>query len=128
MHALIIEDEGVVASVIEDALRNCGFSSFDIAPSAHAAIVAAALRRPDIITSDVRLKPGCGMATVETISQGSAIPTIFITGHGREVEKRLPNYSVIDKPFSVQKLTAAVAFVMLEKFGGAVEKRAQPEG
>lgn len=114
MHALIIEDESAVANVIEDVLRECGFTTFDVAPSAHSAIIAAALQRPDIITSDVQLKPGCGIATVETISQASAIPTVFITGHVADVMRRLPNYRVIDKPFTVRTLTAAVASAMLE--------------
>ena len=115
MHALIIEDERAVANVIEDVLRECGFTSFDVAPSAHSAVIAAALRRPDIITSDVLLKPGCGIATVETISQAAAIPTVFITGHTQDVMRRLPNYRVIvDKPFTVRTLTAAVASAMLE--------------
>ena len=117
MHALIIEDENVVANVIEDVLRECGFTSFDVAPSAHSAIIAAALRRPDIITSDVKLKPGCGIATVETISQSSAIPTVFITGHATSYMRRLSNYRVIDKPFTVTTLTAAVASAMLEMSG-----------
>lgn len=114
MHALIIEDESVVATTIEEFLRECGFTSFDVAPSAHSAIVAAALRRPDMITSDVQLKPGCGIATVETISQGSTIPTIFITGNPEKVTRRLPSYRVIDKPFSRTALIAAAASAMLE--------------
>jgi len=126
MHALIIEDESMVASVIEHVLRECGFTSFDVAPSAHAAIIAAALRRPDIITSDVALKPGCGITTVETIAQGSAIPTVFITVHGANVMRRLPNYRVIDKPFSVRALTAAVASAMMEVSGDVIGKRHSP--
>lgn len=113
MHALIIEDESEVADVIEDVLRDCGFTSFDVAPSAHSAVIAAALRRPDMITSDVLLKPGCGITTVETISQASAIPTVFITGHAPDVLRRLPNYRVIEKPFTIRTLTAAVASAML---------------
>lgn len=126
MHALIIEDESMVASVIEAVLRECGFTTFDVAPSAHSAIIAAALRRPDFITSDVRLKPGCGIATVETISQGSAVPTVFITGHAANVMRRLPNTRVIDKPFSVRMLTAAVASAMLEASGDVIGKRHSP--
>lgn len=103
MHALIIEDESAVASVIEDVLRECGFTSFDVAPSAHSAVIAAALRRPDLITSDVQLKPGCGIATVETISQAAAIPTVFITGHVPDVMQRLPHYRVIDKPSRLER-------------------------
>lgn len=123
MHALIIEDERMVARVIEDVLRECGFTSFDVAASAHTALIAAAFRRPDIITSDVELKPGCGIATVESISQGAAIPTVFITGHGANVTQRLPNYRVIDKPFTVTTLIAAVASAMLQVPGQRGGKR-----
>lgn len=119
MHALIIEDESMVASVIEDTLRQCGFVTFDVAPSAHDAIVAAALRRPDIITSDVRLKSGSGIDTVETIAGGTSIPTVFVTGHPADVEQRLPNYRVVAKPFTPGALTAAVASAMLEASGHA---------
>ena len=121
MHALIIEDEELVAAFIEDVLRQCGFTSFDIAPSAHEAIVAAALRRPDIITSDVQLKPGSGIDTVESISQGSAIPTVFVTAYVANVEQRLPNYRVVNKPFSATDLTAAVASAMLEASSDAAQ-------
>ena len=114
MHALIIEDESAVASVIQEALLECGFTSFDVTPSAHSAVIAAALRKPDLITSDVLLKPGCGITTVETISQAAAIPTVFITAHSADVVRRLPHYRVIEKPFTVTTLTAAVASAMLE--------------
>lgn len=60
MHALIIEDESMIAIAIEDALRTCGFTSFDIAVSADEAVTAAALRCPDLITADVQLRPAAG--------------------------------------------------------------------
>lgn len=41
MHALIIEDEALIAMAIEDALRGCGFTSFDVAASAQVAVAAA---------------------------------------------------------------------------------------
>ena len=44
VHALIIEDEFMIATVIEYVLRDCGFDSFDIAVSSEAAIAAAARR------------------------------------------------------------------------------------
>lgn len=48
MHALIIEDESMIAIAVEDALRDCGFTSFDVAVSANEAATAAALRCPDL--------------------------------------------------------------------------------
>ena len=58
MHALIIEDEFLIAMAIEGALRDCGFDTFDIAHSMQTAIDAASRRCPDLITTDVQLIQG----------------------------------------------------------------------
>lgn len=112
MHALIIEDEFMIAMTIEDVLRDCGFNSFDIVASNEGAIAAATRRCPDLITADVELRPGCGIAAVEEICRDSPIPVIFITGNASEVRKRLPEHPVLNKPFSKAKLIAAVAVAL----------------
>ena len=38
MHALIIEDDHMTATVIEFVLRECGFDSFDVESSSEGAI------------------------------------------------------------------------------------------
>jgi CheY-like chemotaxis protein len=102
---------------IEDVLRGCGFTSFDIAPTAQIAIDAATRRSPDLITSDVQLQPGCGISAVETIAKGPPVPVVFITGNSAEVIKRLPQHPVLTKPFSETALVAAVAGAMLDVSG-----------
>jgi DNA-binding response OmpR family regulator len=114
MHALIIEDEPLIAMEIEDILRDIGYTSFAFAVSAREATDAAASRCPDLITSDVQLKPGNGMDAVEEICGSSAIPVIFITGNPGDVRERLPRYHVLRKPFGVADLEAAVEFVTSE--------------
>ena len=109
MHALIIEDEFLIAMVIEDILRDIGFTTFDIAPSAEVAIEAAKRRCPDLITSDVRLKPGCGISAVMTICERVAIPVIFITGNVADAKRRLPTCRALSKPFSLEQLSSEVA-------------------
>ena len=109
MHALIIEDESLIAMAIEDVLRGLGFITFDIAPSPEMAIEAAAHRCPDLITSDVQLTPGCGISTVITICERVAIPVIFITGNVEDVKRRLPTCRALSKPFSADQLTSEVA-------------------
>ena len=109
MHALIIEDESIIAMEIEEILRDNGFTSIDVAPSPATAIAAAVQRRPDLITSDVQLKPGCGIATVSAICENSAVPVVFITGNMSEVVRKLSAYRIISKPFSAARLSAAVA-------------------
>lgn len=108
MHALIIEDEQLIAMAIENVLKTCGFKTFDFAVSAQAAIDAASQRCPDLITSDVRLDPGCGIEAVRSICSSAKIPVIFVTGNGADAILRSPQHPVIDKPFSVEALTAAV--------------------
>jgi DNA-binding response OmpR family regulator len=108
VHALIIEDESMIAMAIEDILRDVGFITFDFAPSPAAAIEAASLRCPELITSDVQLNPGCGITTVLTICEKVSIPVIFVTGNIGDVMRRLPGSYALSKPFSVKQLAAAV--------------------
>ena len=109
MHALIIEDEMLIATVIEFVLRNCGFNSFDVASSCDAAIAAASRKRPDLITADMRLEAGTGLEAITAICPEASIPVIFITGSATEIRDQILDYPVLNKPFSEQTLTYAVA-------------------
>ena len=108
MHALIIEDEAIIAMAIEDALRDCGCSSFAFACDMASAVEAARLRCPDLITADVQLAPGCGIDAVETICAKRRIPVIFITGTPRAVEQRVPNHIIVHKPFNPAQIAEAL--------------------
>ena len=96
MHALIIEDESMIAIAIEDALRGCGFTSFDVAVSADEAVMAAARKCPDLITADVELRPGCGITAVQSICSENPIPVLFITGSPGKVRMRMPGHALIE--------------------------------
>jgi DNA-binding response OmpR family regulator len=112
MHALIIEDESLIAMSIEDALRACGFASFDFAVSTDEAVAAAARKCPDLITADVELRPGCGITTVQSICSEQRIPVIFITGSPGEVRIRMPGHLLVEKPFSAAHVMDAAKLIM----------------
>ena len=112
MHALIIEDECLIALAIEDCLRDCGFTSFDFAVSTDAAVAAATRRCPDLITADVKLAPGCGIDAVQSICSELPIPVLFITGSPAEVRMRMPSHALIQKPFSTDAVTAGIRLVL----------------
>jgi DNA-binding NtrC family response regulator len=108
VHALIIEDESLIALAIEEALRDCGFISFDLAVSADDAVAAATRRCPDLITADVELRPGCGIDAVQSICSEMPIPVLFITGSPTQVRMRMPQHSLVEKPFSPDDITDAI--------------------
>jgi two-component system, response regulator PdtaR len=108
MHALIIEDEPLIALLIEDQLRAIGCLSIDFAVTEADAVAAAERRCPDLITADVRLASGCGIAAVEAICGTRKIPVVFVTANGRDVHQRMAGAVVVDKPFMAADLSRAL--------------------
>ena len=117
MHALIIEDESLIAMAIEDALRSCGFTSFDVAVSAQDAVTAAADKCPDLITADVELRPGCGISAVQSICSAQPIPVVFVTGSPGEVRIRMPGHALVEKPFDADHMMKVIKLTMDNKNG-----------
>ena len=107
-HVLIIEDEPLVAMAIEIALEEAGATSFDIAENEQDAVIAARRRRPEVITSDVKLKAGTGPLAVQAIraEQGDT-PVIFVTGSPEECQPCDPPGIVLTKPFNASHLIDA---------------------
>jgi DNA-binding response OmpR family regulator len=108
MHALIIEDEPLIAMAIEDALRSVGYATFDFAVDAEEAVAAARARCPDLITSDVVLTASSGLDAIEAICGASSLPVVFITGNESDVHARFPGARVVGKPFSTADVLIAV--------------------
>jgi CheY-like chemotaxis protein len=109
MHALIIEDEPLIALMIEDQLRGLGYTSVDFAVTEQEAIAAARRRCPNLVTSDVCLAAGSGITAVAEICNGRSIPVVFITATGSDVREHVRNPIVVEKPFGRADLERAVA-------------------
>ena len=108
-HALIIEDEMMIALSLEHLLRGLGFCTFDFAADAASALVCARKHRPDMITADGRINGGTGMEAVDQITDTlGAIPVVYVTGNPKFIVGRGP---VVAKPFSSETLGAACARV-----------------
>ena len=108
MHALIIEDQKLFAMLVEDELRELGYTSFDVADTEDAAIEAAALRRPDLITADQRLASGLGVSAIRAICAHRQIPFVFITSYRDEVREQFPDAVLVGKPFWPPTLRHAI--------------------
>ena len=112
MHAYIIEDEYLIGRSLQDMLEDLGFTQFSFARSEDAAIMGANQSNIDLLTADVRLLPGDGVKAVETICAERNIPVIFITAYRQELEERMPEAVVLQKPVKPDELAESVRKVL----------------
>jgi CheY-like chemotaxis protein len=78
---LIVENEALVASYIEEVLGESGFRVAGIAASAPEALSLAAESRPSLALVDIRLTgPLDGIELACQLRQRFAVPAIFLTG------------------------------------------------
>lgn len=107
-HVLIIEDEPFIAMAIQEMLEEEGATSFAFAVTQAEAIEAATERRPELITSDVRLIEGTGPRAVAQIHERlGPVPVIFITATPGQCEPCDPPGVVLGKPVRQQALREA---------------------
>ncbi len=109
MHALIIEQDYWIILMIEDVLRELGFTSFDSAASVEVAILSADRNCPDLITADLRLDTGTGVEAVRRICSEAPVPVVFITATPWELEAHEKERVIVPKPFDSAGLKAGVA-------------------
>jgi CheY-like chemotaxis protein len=98
---LIIEDEPMIAMLLQDLLEDAGATSFSFAATEQDAVALALERRPAVITSDIRLLQGTGPGAVAQINHEiGSIPVVFITANTEVCDRSGPLTSVLSKPFS----------------------------
>lgn len=111
---LIIEDEAMIAWMVESLFEDMGFTRITVVATGEAAVAAATRSEPGLIVSDVNLGAGMdGIAAVAAIRDGWAIPTLFVTAYGSsETEARIareaPGAGLLSKPINPAELRARV--------------------
>jgi two-component system, response regulator PdtaR len=107
LHALVIEDELLIALDIEQQLKELGFATVDVATSEMEAIDLAQKRCPDLITADVELREGNGISAIRKIcARRGQVPVIYITSR-LDLLELVPDSIVVQKPFAMGKLRQA---------------------
>ena len=106
-HALVIEDEWLIAEYVGSLAEQAGATSVDFAENEADAIAAAKRRVPAIILSDVQIRAGTGPNAVEAIHREfGPIPVIFITGTPEECHPCAPPAVVLGKPIRQEEILA----------------------
>lgn len=109
MRALIIEPQIFTSFMIEDALRDAGYTSIEMVTTEEEAVASAAAQPPDLVTAAVELHRGSGIRAVERIRSKLSVPVLFITQQIKQVRARNPKAPVVKKPFAAAHLPPAIA-------------------
>lgn len=102
LRVLVIEDESLVAMLVEDMLDQLGCAVVASVSDAQQALDSAARSEVDFALLDVNLRGRPSYAVAEALA-ARAVPFMFMSGYGA-VEERWRNRPVIQKPFELDRL------------------------
>jgi two-component system, response regulator PdtaR len=112
LRILVIEDDTLIGMLFADTLEGMGHTVCAIAVNEDEAIAAAREHSPDLMIVDAKLVHGSGISAVDEIVAWGFIPHVFVTGDKPSVVEIRPDAVVIEKPFRVAELAAAVRRAM----------------
>ncbi len=120
---LVVEDEPMVAEVVERYLRRDGYD-VHVAHDGAAALQLFEREAPDLIVLDLMLPGVDGMEVARQVRAQGETPVIMLTARGEEVDKlvglELGADDYVTKPFSPRELSARVKAV-LRRTGRSVQ-------
>lgn len=108
MHALVVEDEFLVAWELETLLQHLGFETVEVVSSLERAVAAARRRAPDLVTIEPMRSYGLPPQEVPWSAMGPSCAVVYVTSCP-EVLAGVSNAIVVRKPFNSAILKWAVA-------------------
>lgn len=114
---LIVEDDFIVAKLIEKSLVDIGYFVTGLVATGEEAIVKSETEHPDLVLMDINLKGKMdGIAASEKIHDTLNIPVIFLTAFSdqKTFERALATapYGYIIKPFSLSTLSTTIEMAL----------------
>lgn len=111
---LVIEDEAMIAWMLESLLEDMGFEAIMIASNAIEATQAAELRTPELVISDINLGPGAdGIEAVGAIRNTCSPAVVFVSAYVDEnarnrISEQIAGARVLPKPLSGDQLSGVI--------------------
>jgi DNA-binding NarL/FixJ family response regulator len=117
---MIVEDDVLLSTVVEDALTYQGYAVVGTARSAEEAISMAVAHGPDLVLMDVRLLGNSdGIAAAEEILERTGIRCLIATGQTdartKERAALVQPLGWLPKPYGDQEMVQAVADALRRK-------------
>lgn len=108
LRILLVEDEAMIAMLVEDMLTDSGATVVGPAGGVKAALDAISAHEIDGALLDVNLGGEQSFDVADALAERS-IPFIFVTGYGGQgVRERYPDAPTLQKPFVTSDLERAL--------------------
>lgn len=104
---LIVEDEPIVAMMLEDLLDDLGARCIGPANSADEAIALIERRSPDMAILDLNLGGERSLSVARRLRE-AGIPFIFATGYGSTADREFSDAEVVRKPYRRTQIVDAI--------------------
>ena len=119
---LVVEDDPMLAEVVERYLQHAGFV-VEVRADGEEGLARALEWEPDLVVLDVMLPGIDGFEVCRRLRQSTPIPVVMLTAHAEEDDRvlglELGADDYVTKPFSPRELTARITAV-LRRSAGAV--------
>lgn len=107
-HALIIDDNMIVSSEVENRLCRLGYTSFEHAWTEDLAVAAAARRFPDLVIVGDNVETGSAINAARRISTERDVPVLLVTGDMFKAKSQLRQADSFSGPFGLGDIGHAV--------------------
>ena len=105
---LVVEDEGLIALSIEDALIEAGFDVCAVTATEVAAIEAGTSARPEFAVVDVKLAPGDGRKVARVLSADCGAIVVMASAENPATLHGLGAWLAVTKPFDPRAIPLAL--------------------
>ncbi|MGC2114261.1 MAG: response regulator [Pseudolabrys sp.] len=109
---LVVEDEPVIARMVEEFVRELGYTVSSVARTIAVARLQIAQRNFDAVLLDINLGGEYHLETADVLLE-AGIPFAFVTGYDYVLEPRHEGVPLLEKPFGSFQLR-----LLLEKLVG----------
>ena len=121
---LIVEDEILPAMSLEAGLTEAGYQVMDLTSRPEEALAAARERKPDLALVNIKLHGRNDGIALAFDLKAMGIPVLFISGQpSRAVAARSVAVGSLAKPYSVDDMVAAVAYLLARLAGDGSQVR-----
>ncbi len=113
LYVLVVEDEAIIAMLIEDTLIDIGCKRVEVAPSIERALEVLSVNKPDFAILDLNLH-GSRSYPVADALQTQGRPFVFLSGYGAKgLDGEYRDAPVLQKPFQQSDLETALKRAMM---------------